>query len=36
METVVARIKDQDSKIQKVSAQVEMTKRAPRVVLNNP
>ena len=34
IETVVARLKEQDSKIQKVSAQVEMSKAAPRMVLN--
>jgi len=34
METVVARLKEQDSKIQNVSAQVEMCKPAPRMVLN--
>jgi hypothetical protein len=36
METVVARIKDQDSKIQKVSARVELDRPAPRTVLNKP
>jgi hypothetical protein len=35
METVVARLKDQDSKIEKVSAQVELTKPAPQTVANN-
>jgi hypothetical protein len=34
METVVARLKEQDSKIQNVSAQVDMCKFAARVVLN--
>ena len=36
METVVARLKEQDSKIQKVSSQVELSKAALRIVLNNP
>ncbi len=36
MATVVAHAKEQDSKIQKVSAQVEMDKAATKVVLNNP
>jgi trimeric autotransporter adhesin len=36
MEIVVARIKDQDAKIQKVSDQVEMDKSAPRVVAYEP
>jgi len=36
VETVVARLKEQDLKIQKVSAQVEVSKVAPRIVLNNP
>jgi hypothetical protein len=35
METVVARLKEQDSKIQKVSAQVELSKPAPRTVADN-
>ena len=35
METVVARLKEQDSKIEKVSAQIEASKPAPQVV-NNP
>jgi hypothetical protein len=35
METVVARLKEQDSKIQKVSDQIELSKPAPRVVGNN-
>jgi hypothetical protein len=35
METVVARLKEQDSKIQKVSAQLEVSKPAPQTVLNN-
>jgi hypothetical protein len=33
--TVVAHLKEQDSEIQRVSAQVEMTKRSPRTVLND-
>jgi uncharacterized coiled-coil protein SlyX len=36
MDALVAHIKKQDSKIQKVSDQVEMSKAAPKVVLNNP
>jgi hypothetical protein len=36
METVVARLKEQDSKIQKVSAQIEMGRSTPKVVLNRP
>ena len=35
METVVARLKEQDSKIEKVSAQIEASKPASQVV-NNP
>jgi hypothetical protein len=35
MDTVVMHLKEQDSKIQKVSAQLELTKPAPQVVLNN-
>ena len=35
MHTVVARLKEQDSKIQKVSDRLELNKPAPRVVLNN-
>ena len=34
IETVAARLKEQDSKIQKVNAQVEMSKATPRMVLN--
>jgi hypothetical protein len=34
METVVARLKEQDSKIQKVSDQLEVNKPAPQMVLN--
>jgi hypothetical protein len=36
VETLVARVKEQDSKIQRVSDQVEMGKSAPQVVLNHP
>ena len=36
LQIVVARLKDQDSKIQRVSAEVEMTKRSPHVVATNP
>jgi hypothetical protein len=36
LESVVARLKEHDSKIQKVSDQIEITKPAPQVVLNNP
>jgi len=36
MQTVVARLKEQDSKIQKVSAQIEMGRPTPKVVLNRP
>jgi uncharacterized coiled-coil protein SlyX len=35
METVTARLEEQDSKIQKVSAQLELSKPAPRTVGNN-
>jgi hypothetical protein len=35
MESVTARLKEQDSKIEKVSAQFEASKPAPQVV-NNP
>jgi hypothetical protein len=35
MEALAARLKEQDSKIQKVSDQLEMNKPAPQVVLNN-
>jgi len=34
METVVARLKEQDSKIQKVTDQLEVNKPAPQMVLN--
>ena len=36
MEAVIAHLKEQDSNIQKVSAQIELNKPAPRTVLNNP
>ena len=36
MGSVVARLKDQESKIQKVSDQLELRKPAPQMVLNNP
>ena len=36
METVVARLKEHDSTIQKVSAQVEVSKPVRRTALNNP
>jgi hypothetical protein len=35
MQTVVARLKEQDSKIQKVSAQLKMSRPAPQVAENN-
>jgi septal ring factor EnvC (AmiA/AmiB activator) len=35
MQTVVARLKEQDSQIHKVSAQLKVSERAPQVV-NNP
>ena len=35
METVVARLKEQDSKIEKVSAQAAVSKPAPQMVDNN-
>jgi hypothetical protein len=35
MESVIARLKEQDSKIQKVSDQLELSKAAPQTVLNN-
>ena len=35
METVVVRLKEQDSKIQKVTDQLEVNKPAPQMVLNN-
>jgi hypothetical protein len=36
VQTVVAQLKEQASQIQKVSAQVEMSKPAPQVVVNKP
>ena len=36
LQTVVARLKDQDSKIQKVSDAMELSRSAPRMVLSNP
>ena len=36
MGVVTARLKEQDSKIQKVSAQIELSKPAPQMVDNNP
>jgi len=36
MEAVIAHLKEQDSKIQDVSTQIELNKPAPRTVLNNP
>jgi hypothetical protein len=36
LQTVVARLKDQDSKIQSVSAELEIMKRLPQVVATNP
>jgi len=36
LQTVIARLKDQESKIQKVSAEVEMSKPSPHVVATNP
>ena len=35
-EAVIAHLKEQDSKIQDVSTQIELNKPAPRTVLNNP
>ena len=35
MEAFAARLEKQDSKIQKVSAQLELSKTAPRAVANN-
>jgi uncharacterized coiled-coil protein SlyX len=35
METVVARLKEQDSKIQRVSDQIELSKDRPKVVLSD-
>jgi len=36
MTALIARAKEQESQIQKVSAQLEASKPAPHVVLNNP
>jgi hypothetical protein len=36
METVVARLTEHDSKIQKVSAQIEVNKAIGQTALNNP
>ena len=36
MEAVIAHLKEQDSKIQDVSTQIELNKPAPRTVLNDP
>jgi len=36
MQTMVAQLKEQAAQIQKVSAQVEMSKPAPQVVVNKP
>ena len=36
LQTVVARLKDQDSKIRRVTAELEMSKRSPHVVATNP
>ncbi len=36
MEAVIAHLKEQDSKIQDVSTQIELNRPAPRTVLNNP
>jgi Chaperone of endosialidase len=36
LQTVVARLKDQDSKTQKVSDEMELSRSAPRMVLSNP
>jgi hypothetical protein len=35
MKTVVARLEEQAAQIQKVSAQLEVNKTAPHIVLNN-
>jgi len=35
METVVAQAKEQDSQIQRVSAQIQLNKAAPQVVVSN-
>jgi hypothetical protein len=36
MEVLTAQLKEQAAQIQRVSAQVEMSKPAPQMVLNNP
>jgi hypothetical protein len=36
MQTMVAQLKDQAAQIQKVSAQLEVNKPAPQVVINKP
>ena len=36
LQTVVTRLKDQDSKIQKVSGEMKLSRSAPRMVLSNP
>jgi hypothetical protein len=36
METVIAPLKEQASQIQQVSAQLEVNKTAPQIVLSNP
>jgi hypothetical protein len=36
LQTVVARLKEQDSNIQRVSAEVEMNKRSSHVVASKP
>ena len=36
LQTVVARLRDQDLKIQRVSAKVEMNTRSPHVIATNP
>jgi len=36
IETLTAQLKEQAAQIQKVSAQLEASKPAPQVVLNNP
>jgi len=36
MEAGMPRLKEQDAQLEKVSAQIELRKHAPRTVLNNP
>jgi len=36
MQTLVAQLKEQAAQIQRVSAQLEVSKRAPQVVVNKP